>query len=66
LQLRGGQLQKSRLARDSLVPPTVDFGYAGARQSVRVRAFYEKTGLLCPQALERETTPRAVSAKARG
>jgi hypothetical protein len=44
LQLRGGQLQKSRLARDSLVPPTVDFGYAGARQSVRVCAFYDKTG----------------------
>jgi len=33
---------------DSLVPPMVDFGYAGARQSIRVRAY---------SALDQETMP---------
>ncbi len=28
-KVRGGPRQKSRLARDSLVPPDGDFGYAG-------------------------------------
>jgi hypothetical protein len=33
---------------DSLVPPIIDFGYAGARQSIRVRAY---------SALDQETMP---------
>jgi hypothetical protein len=43
-----GRGKKRPPVRDSLVPPMVDFGYAGARQLIRVRAY---------SALDQETMP---------
>ena len=47
-KLRGRRLRKSRLLADSLVPPGGDFGYAGARRSIRVpRVFRIRSRNLC-------------------